>query len=375
MRGSPSLNDVIDVFSCCILTWNAFMVVLPAFILAGAIAVFVPPPVLLRHFGAQSKKWRAYGIAAVSGCILSVCSCNVVPLFTSIYRRGAGLGPAITFLYSGPAISLVSLVFTAKIIGWRIGLARAIAVPIIAVIIGLVMAVLFRREETERTNQHAASPAMMMEHHRANHLGPFFAVLILMMLVGGIDRNQLPFMNWPVRIAVMVALAGVVATMAIKWFDREELKEWGLETWKSVRLTVPILVLSVLVIGYIAQAVPLTALQRLGLTDKGGHSLRSALMVSAFGAFMYFPVLTEVAFVKAFLKLGDMPISLGFILLLTGSGLSLPGMILVWRSIGPQKLVVYVLLLIVLAAVAGLVFDHVLGQYICDCMLNASRAL
>ncbi len=363
----PSLNDIVHVFSCCILTWKALTVMLPAFALAGAITVFIPPTLLLRHFGAGGKRAVAYGVASVSGFFLAVCSCNIVPLFRSIYRRGAGLGPAVTFLYAGPAIHLVTLVFTYRVIGLRIALWRAIAVPVIAVIVGLLMSLIFRREEAERQQAHAASPVMLLEGHPTRRLAPFFASLVTLMLVGGVDEKQIPFLDWPIRIAVMVTLAGLAAIMALKWFDPDEWKEWGIETWKIVRLTVPIVLVSVLVIGYIAQAVPLTTLKHLGLTDEGGHSVRSALAVSAFGAFMYFPVLSEVAFVKAFLKLGSMPPSLGLILLLTGAGLSLPGQILILRAVGWKKLAVYVVLVVVLAAATGMIFDHFVGQYICPC--------
>jgi len=377
VRGSPNLDDIINVFSCCILTWKALTVMLPAFGLAGAIAVFIPAPLVLRHFGAGSRKMVAYGFAAISGFFLSVCSCNIVPLFQSIYRRGAGLGPAATFLYAGPAIHLVSLVFTYRVIGFRIALCRAIAVPVIAVIVGVTMALVFRSEEAKRQTAHAASPAMMLDGQPVRRLAPFFASLLLLMLIGGLDEEQVWFLTWPVRVAVTVALAGVAALVAAKWFDREELKEWGLETWKLVRFTVPILLVSVLVIGYIAQAVPLTTLDHLGLIGERGHSVGSAFKVSAFGAFMYFPVLSEVAFVKAFLKPGlvGMPPSLGLILLLTGAGLSLPGQILILRAVGIKKLVVYVVLVIVLAAVAGLIFDHFVGQYICPCTEGSASSL
>jgi len=377
VRGSPSLNDIINVFSCCILTWKALTVMLPAFALAGAIAVFVPPPLVLRHFGADSRKVVAYGFAAISGFFLSVCSCNIVPLFQSIYRRGAGLGPAVTFLYAGPAIHLVSLVFTWRVIGLRIALWRAIAVPVIAVIVGLTMSLIFRREEAKRQQAHAASPALMLDGQPVPRLAPFFGSLLALMLIGGLDEKQVPFLISPVRIPVMVGVAGAVALMAVKWFDREELKEWGIETWKLVRLTVPILLVSVLVIGYIAQAVPLTTLNHLGLIGDRGHSVSSAFKVSAFGAFMYFPVLSEVAFVKAFLKPGlvGMPPSLGLILLLTGAGLSLPGQILILRAVGIRKLAAYVVLVIVLAAAAGLIFDHFLGQYMCPCTDGSAPSL
>lgn len=367
MPGDVSLNDIVDVFSCCILNWEALTVMLPAFVLAGAIAVFVPPTLLLRYFGATAKKWVAYSAAAVSGCLLSVCSCNVVPLFISIYRRGAGIGPAMAFLYAGPAINLVSLVFVFQVIGWRLGVWRALGVPVIAVIIGLTMALVFRHSERERNAQAAAAASIAIEGHPHRRLVAFFLLLTALMVVGGLREDQAGFASWPPKLIVMGGLASIVALLSASWFDVEELKEWGIETWKLVKLVVPILLVSVLVIGYIATVVKLPVLQRLGLTSEKGNSVQSAFLVAGFGSFMYFPILTEVAFTKAFLKLNNLPPSLGLILLLTGSGLSLPGMILVGRAIGAKKVAAYVITLIVLAACAGLIFGQFVGPYICEC--------
>lgn len=366
LLGDVSLNDIVDVFSCCILNWEALTVMLPAFIVAGAITVFVPPTLLLRYFGADAKKWIAYGAAAGCGCLLSVCSCNIVPLFISIYRRGAGLGPAMTFLYAGPAINLVSLVFVFQVIGWRLGLWRALAVPVIAVIIGLAMTLIFRREERER-NQQAAVASVGIEGHRHTRLALFFVLLVAVMVVGGLKEDHVSFMTWPSKLVVMGGLGAVVGLLSASWFDVDELKEWGIETWKLIKMVVPILLVSVLVIGYIARAVDIRMLQRLGLTSEGGDSPLSALLVAAFGSFMYFPILTEVAFTKAFLRLNNLPPSLGLILLLTGSGLSLPGMILVARAIGAKKVAAYVAALIALTALTGLVGHHVQLKYICAC--------
>jgi uncharacterized membrane protein YraQ (UPF0718 family) len=366
--GDVSLNDIVHVFSCCVLNWEAFTVMLPAFILAGAIAVFVPAPMLLRHFGASAKKPVAYAVAAVSGCVLSVCSCNIVPLFVSIYRRGAGLGPAITFLYAGPAINLVSLVFVYQVIGWRLGLWRMLAVPVIGVLAGLIMALMFRREEARRQEEAAAAAgALAVETHSTRHIAGLLGLLFVLMMLGSVKQQDVSFFNWPVKIAVMLALAGVTAVASARWFDREELKDWGIETWKLLKMVVPVLLVSVLVIGYIATVVKLPMLQKLGLTSKGGDSVQSAFVAATFGSFMYFPILSEIAFVKAFLKLNDLPAHLGLIVLLTGPGLSLPGMILVARAAGLKKTAAYVVTLIVLTAMTGQLFHSCIGKYICPC--------
>jgi len=367
VAGNGTLIEVVDVFSCCILNWEAFTVVLPAFIMAGAIAVFVPPPLLLRYFGATARKPVAYAVAAVSGCVLAVCSCNIVPLFVSIYRRGAGLGPAITFLYCGPAVNLVSLVFVYQVIGWRLGLWRMLAVPVIGVVAGLLLTLLFRREEAKRQEEVAAAAALTVQAHSGRHVAGLLGMLFLIMLVGSMKQQEVPILTWPVKIAVMLGLAATTGILCRRWFDREALKDWGIETWKLVRMVVPILLVSVLVIGYLAVHVKLTALQSLGLTSQGGDRWQSAFLASAFGSIMYFPMLSEIAFVKAFLKLNDMPAHLGLIVLLTGPGLSLPGMILLGRAVGTRKTLVYVVMITVLAAVIGQVFRVYIGQYVCPC--------
>ncbi len=363
-----SLNDIVNVFECCVLNWEAFSIMLPAFVMAGAITVFVPPPVLLKFFGASAKRSVAYSTAAISGFFLSVCSCNIVPLFISIYRRGAGLGPAITFLYAGPAINLVSLIFVYQVIGWRLGFWRLVGVPVIAVVIGIMMAFVFRREEAAREKEAQAAAALSVHTHPTKRIVTLFALLFAMMIIGSIKQTEISLLTWPIKIAVMVGIAGLTAFLSWKWFDVEELKDWGMETWKLVRVIVPVLIVSVLIIGYIATAVKLTTLQKLGITSSTGDNIWSALIVATFGSFMYFPILSEVAFTKAFLKMNDLETGLALILLLTGSGLSLPGMYLIARAIGVKKVAVYVGVLILLTAVAGLLFGKYIGDFVCPCV-------
>ncbi len=367
MPVKETLNDVVDVFSCCVLNWEAFTVMLPAFVMAGAIAVFVPPPLLLRHFGASARKPVAYTVAALSGCVLAVCSCNIVPLFVTIYRRGAGLGPAITFLYCGPAISLVTMVFTYQVIGWRLGLWRMLATPVIGILVGLLMSLVFRREEVERQQAAAETAALSVASHPTRRVATLLGLLFLIMMVGSWKQHEMSFVTWPVKIAAMLALAGVTGLLSVRWFEREELRDWGIETWKLVKMVVPVLLASVLVIGYVATVVKLPMLQRLGFTSEGGDRLQSAFLAGAFGSFMYFPMLADIAFVKAFLKLNDMPAHLGLIILLTGPGLSLPGMILIGREVGLKKTALYVVTIIVLAAATGYLFHAYIGKYVCPC--------
>jgi len=410
LRGDVSLNDIVDVFSCCVLNWEAFTVMLPAFVMAGAIAVFVPPPVLLRYFGPSAPKPLAYGVAAVSGCLLAVCSCNIVPLFISIYRRGAGLGPAMTFLYCGPAVNIVSLVFVYQVIGWRLGLWRMLAVPVIGILIGLFMSLLFRKEEAQRHQAATRTATVMLEARPTKRVATLLGLVFAIMLVGSWKQQEMAFLTWPVKIALMLGLAGIAVCLVVGWFEPEDLKDWGKETGKLILTVVPVLLVSVLVIGYLARAVDLRLLQKIGFTSRGGGVSPShfvlaigalgsgsgmasaafaavavgprevaayvltalchpppALVASAFGSFMYFPMLSEVAFVKAFLKLNDMPAYLGLIILLTGPGLSLPGMILVGMKVGLKKTAAYVTTIIILAAATGYLFQAYIGKYVCAC--------
>ncbi|MBD3177498.1 MAG: hypothetical protein GF320_20195, partial [Armatimonadia bacterium] len=152
-RPSEALSGVVDVFACCIFTWEIFPIVLPAFLLGGAVAAFVPTAVILKYLGAGAKRSRSYGVAATSGALLSLCSCNIVPLFVSVYRRGAGIGPAFTLLYAGPAINIVAIFFTISVIDVTTGVWRALCVPIIALLTGSLMALLFRREASQRAEE------------------------------------------------------------------------------------------------------------------------------------------------------------------------------------------------------------------------------
>ncbi len=347
-RTGQVLNDVVDVFSCCILNWEALTVMLPAFLLAGAIAVFVPPTTILRYFGAGSKRWTSYLAAALSGSVLSICSCNIVPLFASIYRRGAGLGPAITLLYCGPAINVLSLIFTFKVFTWRLGIIRLLAVPLLGMALGGLMSLVYRRQEQERQEAVRAAAMLVAEDPRPLwQLGAFFVALLGMMIIGGLDHKHIDWVTWPRKLGAIVPLGGVVAAMAWRWFDAEQLKEWAAETWRLLKMVVPLLLVSVLVIGFIAKQVPLTVMRDIHLAATQPEDPIAVIVASAFGSLMYFPMLTEIAFTKALMTVFIMQPAPAVALLLTGAGLSLPGMVLISRveGMGVRKTLVYVGLL------------------------------
>jgi len=361
--------------SCCVLNWQALTTMLPAFVIAGGITLFVSPTSVVRYLGAGAKKVWAYATASGAGMLLAVCSCNIVPLFNSIYRRGAGVGPAFAFLYAGPAINFVSTIFAIKVIGLGIGLYRLVMVPVIAVLTGAVMHLVFRREEQARTEQLTKLAVMAEAHHSPKQMGVFFALLMLILIVGATTLpKKIQFPNgvlidniseWGVRLGGIGMLLIPLAVVARRWLTRSELRLWGRETFAVAKTVVPILIPAVLAIAYLTLIIPVKPMQK-WFHD---NTVPATLMASTFGSLMYFPVLTEIAFAKAFLKMFSIGIGPALALLLTGPGLSLPGMLLVYRYIGWKKLVTYVLTVVVLSTAAGYLFGNVVGPYMCSCKL------
>ena len=367
-RPASALSEVVDVFTCCLLSWKAFTTMLPAFLLGGAIGALVPTHVLLQNLGAQAKPLRAYSVAAISGFVLSLCSCNIVPLFVSIYRRGAGIGPAFTFLYAGPAINLVAMIFTFEIIGPTLGLWRAVGVPAIALVVGLLMALLFRKDAAEQREQAAAAKARLADAQGSHaHVWGLFGLLLAAVVYGAWE------MPWTPKILGMVALAAVIALLVWRRFEAEEVKQWMTETYGLVKLVIPVLLPAVVIIGALAAYVDVKLVYHLVGPAPSDASylreLRPIVIADLFGALMYFPILSEVAFAKAFLKLG-MEVGPALAVLLTGAGLSLPGAVIVARAIGWRKVLVYQALVIVIAGAFAAFFGSEIGQYICACMMT-----
>lgn len=368
-RPADALGAIVDVFSCCILSWKALTVMLPAFLLAAAISTFVPPTLILKYLGAGANRFTAYAVAAVAGFGLPLCSCNVVPLFLSIYRRGAGIGPAFTFLFAGPSISSVALIFTFQVIGWRLGIWRTLAVPLIGIAVGLIMAALFRREDQERRAAAPATRGVAMAADPRGH-GRVWVLLGLLTAMVPVGAWEMP---WQYRLAGLAALVVAVVVLLTRRFDRDEVATWGHETWTLVRMIIPVLLPAILVIGAVAAYIDVKLVYRLvGAVPDGSSFLRQVQpigLAAAFGALTYFPELAEVAFAKAFLKLG-MDVGPALAILLTGAGMSLPGVILITRGVGWRKAVAYEVVVIVLCIAFAYLFSSQIGQYICQCMMG-----
>lgn len=315
----------------------------PAFFIAGAIAVFISQGAILKYFGPQAKKWLSYSVASVSGTILAVCSCTVLPLFGSIYKRGAGIGPAIAFLYSAPAINVLAIVYTARLLGYDLGIARAIGAIIFAVVIGLIMAFIYRKEETAKDAQAFAVLAADPEEKSLWQQAIFFGTMVGILVFAASQ-------NW---IATGILLF-ILAIVLWRWFTRGELKLWMKETFRFVKLIVPWLLVGVFVAGMIVVAVPEDVVSSV----VGGNSLLSCFIASFLGALMYFATLTEVPIVRAFTDLG-MGKGPTLSLLLAGPALSLPNMLVIRKIMGTQKTLVYITLVVIMATLAGYIFGLV----------------
>ncbi|MGM0366819.1 MAG: permease [Actinomycetota bacterium] len=316
----------------------------PAFFIAGAIAVFVSKGAVLKYFGAKAKKWLSYSVASVSGAILAVCSCTILPLFAGIRKRGAGLGPAIAFLYSGPAINILAIVYTARLLGYDLGIARAIGAIIFAIVIGLVMAFIWRKEEKVfQANGNFVASAGESEHSKPKYVSIVFFLSLLGILVFGAAQM------W---IYAGVSLVILIAILIIG-FKRNEIKDWLKETGKLAWQIIPILLAGVFIAGVIKYFLPQSVVE----TWVGGNSLRSNFLASIFGALMYFSTLTEVPIIRALMDLG-MGKGPALTLLLAGPSLSLPNMIVIGRVMGVKRTLTYVLLVIVMSTFVGMLFGH-----------------
>jgi uncharacterized membrane protein YraQ (UPF0718 family) len=313
----------------------------PAFFIAGAIGVFVSQASVIKYFGAQAKKVLSYCVASVSGTVLAVCSCTVLPLFSGIYQRGAGIGPATAFLYSGPAINILAIVYSARLLGMDLGVGRAVGAITFSIIIGLIMALLFRKEEKEKSAQ-GLTLGISEGGKKGYVLLIYFASLVGILIFASQK-------NW-----ILTGISFVVLLFALKrWYDKEEIKEWLSATWGFVKLITPWLLLGVFVAGMIKTLIPESLIHHW----LGGNSLRSNFIASVFGALMYFATLTEVPIIKAFLDMG-MGRGPALALLLAGPALSLPSMIVIIRVMGAKKGLTYIGLVVIMATITGMGFGR-----------------
>ena len=214
---------------------HVLLCLVPAFFIAGAIASFVSQAAVMKYLGPRAPRAVAYGVASVSGAILAVCSCTVLPLFAGIYTMGAGLGPATAFLYSGPAINVLAVILTSSVLGAKLGAARTIGAVLFAVVIGLLMAFLFRRAEQQR----AADAMAMPEPDDIRPLGQvaaFFAAQVAILVFANWARPDDPtglwFTVWRAKWWLTSVSALALGVILVRWF--------GLKMWQVVAIGVPI---------------------------------------------------------------------------------------------------------------------------------------
>jgi hypothetical protein len=315
---------------------------IPALFIAGAIAVFVKKDYILKYLGDKSRKIVSYSIASVSGAILAVCSCTILPLFVGIRKRGAGLGPAITFLFAGPAINIAAIFLTMSVLGLKIGLARIISAILLSILVGLTMAFIFR----EKTEKGGLSIQQSKERKVPKKiLFAFFGLMIGILVVNGLHIIQF------IKYVLMLSFAVAVALLAIFKFHKESSKEWLGETWNFSKMLLPLLFIGVFIAGFIMPLLPQTLIEKL----VGQNSIIGNLTASIFGAFMYFATLTEIPIMQALIAKG-MSSGPALALLLSGPSLSLPSMIVLRRVLGTKKTAVYIALVIIYSTIAGLIF-------------------
>lgn len=399
---------------------HVVLCLLPAFFIAGVISVFVSQGSVLRYFGANAKKWLAYSVASVSGTILAVCSCTILPLFSSIHKRGAGLGPAIAFLYSGPAINILAIILTARILGFEMGLARTIGAVVFSVVIGVVMSLIYRKEEAAK-REDQMNIVMPPEKRPMWQTSFHFFTLVLILVfanwgkpasdetsgawyliwsykwyITGFFSLLLGYSliyilkirwHWVLLAALATILSAVLATSlipdpklspllpmivgiaalsVITLLDKqnEENREWTISTWGFAKQILPLLAIGVVTAGFLLGSThDDTAIAGIIPNEwiqwlVGGNSVFSNFFASIVGAFMYFATLTEVPILQGLIASG-MGKGPALALLLAGPSLSLPNMLVIQGVMGTQKTVVYVVLVVVMATISGLIYGAI----------------
>lgn len=345
---------------------HVLLCLVPAFFIAGAIQNFIAKEAVLKYFGPESNKVLAYSVASVSGAILAVCSCTVLPMFMGIYYAGAGLGVATTFLYSGPAINILAIIMTGRVLGLELGAARAIGAVIFSVVIGLLMALIFHRSEQQRADafaQLSLEPPRTRRRLWQNVL--YFVAMILFLVFANWGKPREPVGFFSAVYSVKWPLAGIFLLLTLLivflWFSGEERKAWVGSTWGFAKQILPLLLGGVFIAGFLLGR---PGLNRGIIPDSviaglvGGNSLLSNLFASVSGALMYFATLTEIPILQGLLGSG-MGRGPALALLLSGPALSLPSMIVIIRTIGLKKGLTYILLVVVLSTLVGIIYGAI----------------
>ncbi|HOZ53296.1 MAG TPA: permease [bacterium] len=316
----------------------------PALFIAGAIVTLVKKEAVLKYLGKNVKPIISYSIASVSGALLAICSCTILPLFAGIRKRGAGLGPAITFLFSGPAINIAAIFLTISVLGFNIGIARIISSLLLAIIVGLTMGFIFK-EKIDENNLFIEETANKKINKGTIFL--FFGSLLSILIINGLSI-ALGLKYW-----IMALLVIIISYLSLFNFTKETNKNWLKETWNFSKIILPLLFIGVFIAGFVSPLLPQEFITKI----VGSNSVSANLIASIFGAFMYFSTLTEVPIIKELIAKG-MSSGPALALLLAGPSLSLPNMLVIRKVLGNKKTLVYVVLVIFYSSLAGLIFGY-----------------
>ncbi|HHU35967.1 MAG TPA: permease [Treponema sp.] len=341
---------------------HVLLCLIPALFIAGAMGVFLNQQSVIKYLGPKAPKLVAYGVASVSGAILAVCSCTVLPLFKGIYKKGAGLGPAIGFLYSGPAINIIAITLSFKVFGWELGLARTVGAIVFSVIIGLLMQLFFRKEDEARITDEGMFTAFPDNSERtlwktAIYIGSMIGFLIFINWANSGGSSTI----WDVIYQAKYILSGtfifVLFVSIFLWFKKDEVFEWFIATRTFAIQIIPLLFAGVLVSGFLLGRPGHEGIipSRMIANLVGGNSFFANVIASLSGALMYFATLTEIPILQGLLGAG-MGKGPALALLLAGPSLSLPSMLVIGSEIGPKKTLVYVSLVVVMSSIAGFIF-------------------
>lgn len=406
--GQPRFdNAILEAFH--LVKWYAqehvLLCLIPAFFIAGAVGVFISQASVMKYLGAKANKVVAYSVAAVSGTILAVCSCTILPLFSGIYRMGAGLGPACAFLYSGPAINILAIVMTARILGLELGIARAVGAIIFSVIIGLLMHIIFRKEEAEKAASQVAMPEPEVKRNLLQN-GLYFASMIGILVFANWGKPQEAVGLWASIYSAKWAITGIFylifSLILTVWFELKawkalvsvvavsaagfaypeypiipftvgsialtiftstqegELSDWFDVSWDFAKKILPLLLFGVVIAGALLGRVGNEGLIPSEWIARavGGNSLGANFFASFAGAFMYFATLTEVPILQGLIGSG-MGKGPALALLLAGPALSLPNMLVIRSVLGTKKTMVFVSLVIIMATICGMIFGTI----------------
>jgi uncharacterized membrane protein YraQ (UPF0718 family) len=386
--------------------------VVPALFIAGAIITFLSQNSVMRYLGPRSNPVLAYAVASVAGCVLAVCSCSVLPMFAGIYSLGAGLGPATAFLYSGPGINVLAIFLSARVLGFDIGVGRFIGAVVFSVLIGLLMAVIFRKGERAKAEAAMQMPEPEKPRRHIGKTALFLASMILFLIFsdwynpGNVvvktndgrefkavviheTKDMIRFQleenlgenktgdkielqkteiddiqeqkTWIIALHhirwYLAGLCGLaVLIMAWQWYERDEIAQWMHSTWEFAKMLVPLLYGGVFIVGFVSVLLP----EKQVAQWVGDNSLQSNFIASVIGAFWYFATLTEIPITQALMNLG-MHKGPVLALLLAGPALSLPSMIVIQKIMGTKKAVVFISLVIIMATITGMFFGTFWG--------------